>query len=138
MDGDEARDNESTEVKNKAGADALLKAVYDPSSLNAILDCNHTCTLKYVGMNDLQKELNGRIKANWTRERIVKYKLLEALGAHSNEGLKVELLNDVPWELMPKALHLFQADRDQNICLTSTFHAFRDRLAPLLSPRSEK
>ena len=138
MYGDEARDNESTEVKNKAGVDALLKAVYDPSSLNAILNCNHTCALKYVGMSNLQKELNGLIKANWTRERIVKYKLLEALGAHSNESLKVECLNDVPWELMPRILHLFQADRDQNICLTSTFHTVRDRVAPLLSPRSEK
>ena len=138
MDGDEIMDGESTQVKNKAGAEALLKAVYDPSSLNAILDCNHTCTLKYEGMNDLHKELNDLFTANWTRARIIKYKLLEALGAHSKEGLEVERLNDISLELMPRVLQLYQADRDQRICLTSTFRTFRDCVAPLLSPRSQE
>lgn len=137
MDVDDTRGDDSTEVKKKAGADALLKAVYDPSNLNVLLDCNHTCAVEYGGMGSLQKELNGLIKANWTRERIVKYKLLEALGAHSKEGLKVERLNDISLELMPRVLHLFQADHYQHNSFTSAFRTFRDRVAPVLSACSE-
>ena len=33
---------EISEYTKQIGADALLKAVYDSSSLNATIDCNHT------------------------------------------------------------------------------------------------
>ena len=130
------------------GGKALLKAVFDGSSLDAVFDSNHTCRVTYDNMDDMQEKVNRLHDINLSRENIIKYKLLMALGAFGGtEQFKIELLKEVQEavELMPKVLELVQLENDiaslipnrEIVSLTNVFEMMMRCVAPLLSPSFE-
>ena len=130
------------------GGKALLKAVFDGSSLDAVFDSNHTCRVTYDNMDDMQEKVNRLHDINLSRENIIKYKILMALGAFGGtEQFKIELLEEVQEavELMPKVLELVQLENDiaslipnrEIVSLTNVFEMMMRCVAPLLSPSFE-
>ena len=130
------------------GGKALLKAVFDGSSLDAVFDSNHTCRVTYDNMDDMQEKVNRLHDINLSRENIIKYKILMALGAFGGtEQFKIELLKEVQEavELMPKVLELVQLENDiaslipnrEIVSLTNVFEMMMRCVAPLLSPSFE-
>ena len=79
-------DNDFTNI----GREALSKAVYDPSSINAVYDCNHTCQIE-TGVWDLSHSCTNSSIANPRTKR--KDKIHYILSLRHREGSNVLHLN---------------------------------------------
>ena len=74
--------NDFTEI----GRDALRDAIYNPTSLNSLADCNHTCSINGISFgNDISN--NDGYKSNKTR------KIYHLLSSRNREGSNVRHLN---------------------------------------------
>jgi len=87
----------------KAGQDAIMKTIYDSTSLNSVSDCNHTCCVQFN--DDYRCRLNERGDKLVNRRR----KLYRLLSSRNREGSNVYHLNlefgdDEPLALLPKVL----------------------------------
>ena len=76
-------DNDITEV----GRSALCKAIYDPTGLNSLSDCNHTCRIH--GLNSGE----GTIKNLSTPKHNRAWKIYRLLSTRNREGSNVYHLN---------------------------------------------
>ena len=126
---------EDTPDNTESAVGALLYAAYDPSSLNTIIDCNHTCAIEYPGHEEceLLESYNRLITdKNWPREKIIKWKLRLALRA-GTEQLKIEHFSDVSLKLLPRVLHLMQSDECFSGALSSTFCMMRDTVSYMIA-----
>ena len=89
------------------GVKAIFKAVFDPSSMNAISESNHECVLNlFYVYEPIQIDYLDVINNEGRAEERM-YKMMTALG-HSKESL-LHYLSDVPLEFMPNVLALVQA-----------------------------
>lgn len=82
---------------SQVGYSALLRAITGPilrDGLNAIMDCNHTCTFDVANLNPMHNPKDNLMN-----------KLLMLIECNPL------LLSDVPVELMPKLLVLIQVER---------------------------
>ena len=126
----------------EVGGEALLKSVFDYSSLDAVFDSNHTCKVEYDGMGEVQERLNGLHEIGLNRKCIIKYKILLALGLLGEENgcFNVGLLNDISVQLTPKVLNYVQLDdqlipsvsRGSIVSLNNVYQVMRNCVAPLL------
>ena len=126
----------------EVGGEALLKSVFDNSSLNAVFDSNHTCKVEYDDMDEVQERLNTLFENNLNRECIIKYKILLALGLFDEDNgcFNVGFLNDISVQLTPKVLNYVQLDdqlipsvsRGSIVSLNNVFQVMRNCVAPLL------
>ena len=126
----------------EVGGEALLKSVFDNSSLNAVFDSNHTCKVEYDDMDEVQERLNTLFENNLNRECIIKYKILLALGLFDEDNgcFNVGFLNDISVQLTPKVLNYVQLDdqlipsvsRVSIVSLNNVFQVMRNCVAPLL------
>jgi len=106
----------------EAGEKTLLKAVYDPTSMDSIIESNHTCKIYTYDSRipsikaqrpPLEQEVL-RINNNDDRDisirRKIRHKVVLALcGYGSNvELFDLSYLNDLPLQLMPRVLELIQ------------------------------
>jgi len=78
-------DNNITNI----GKEALLKAVYDPTSLNTLADCNHTCSIEGISFDDIITE-NDCNEGRWTNRS---KKIYHLLSNRNKEGSNVQHLN---------------------------------------------
>ncbi|KAL9185329.1 hypothetical protein ACHAXT_003106 [Thalassiosira profunda] len=76
-----------------AGANYFRKVIFDDSSLNAVLSCNHTCTISGV-------------RCVWTYSRCTKQE--KKFKMICRRPLNHQLFTDVPLELMPLVLEWIQ------------------------------
>ena len=77
-------DNDLTEKGNNA----LSNAIYDPTSLNSVVDCNHVCNIDGIGLVDIPNNNNNRgSKVNRAR------KIYHLLSKRNREGNNVYHLN---------------------------------------------
>ncbi|EJK46326.1 hypothetical protein THAOC_35008 [Thalassiosira oceanica] len=66
-----------------AGFEKIVEAIYDPSSLNAMVACNHTCWVDFVEQHDNYVGVNEEFLTPQQRRR---RKLYELLSARHAEG----------------------------------------------------
>ncbi|KAL9187688.1 hypothetical protein ACHAXT_006066 [Thalassiosira profunda] len=112
----------------KIGRDALQRAVYNTSNLNAIKDSNHNCYIDIPWKQDptglplglcnylvqghgakLDADQWRRVRTPYSLQVRIKSKLLFALGAYFDQGpFNFQYLSDVPLELMPRVLSFLQ------------------------------
>ena len=78
-------DNNITNI----GKEALLKAVYDPTSLNTLADCNHTCSIEGISFDDIITE-NDCNEGRWTNRS---KKIYHLLSNRNKEGSNLQHLN---------------------------------------------
>jgi len=106
--------NEITEEGEKN----LLKALYDPISMDSIVECNHTCRIytydtRISSIVDQRPLLEQELfNINWaddisTKQKIRK-KVVLALCGVDGELFDLSHLNDLPLQLMPRVLELIQ------------------------------
>ena len=102
-----------------AGFEKLLEAIYDPSSLNAMGSCNHTC---YVDCLEEDDDYEGGNDDNMTpqqRRRRKFYKLLSTRHAEGSNArhLNAELGERLSVKLIPRVIERIQqysGDRSAN------------------------
>jgi len=96
------------------GRDALSKAIYDPTSLNSMSDCNHTCQL----------ELDGHMRNDGAEKPQIKRstKIYQLLFERNKEGSNVQHLNaefedeeEDSLKLVPKVLERVHLNYDSMI-----------------------
>ena len=98
-------DNNITHI----GKEALSKAVYDPTSLNSMSDCNHTCIVHDEGMNKVPLGCgndNRKFPSSISKRGA---KIYQLLSKRNKEGSNVRHLNlefdeDDSLKLAPKVL----------------------------------
>jgi len=119
-----------------AGAKTLIRGFFDPSSLNAMSDCNHICALHMLStpvgtISSLRYRGDGRRRGggrplegedfisllNWESNRT--NKLLSLFNAKES---MMHYLEDVPVECMPEVLSFIQNEKDQKK-LTNSMYA---------------
>ena len=91
---------------SNVGIDAMKKAFYDPTSLNSLSDCNHTCSLQLPGVDNIL------IYGNGSSDKLVnrRLKLYHLLSVRNREGSNVYHLNleldneDDSFVLVPRVL----------------------------------
>ncbi len=128
------------EFTDEMGVDAVMKAVYNPTSLDDILDCNHTCVVDLFQHNrktdnevvNLVNGVNDLIRRDCPRDIIIKTKLLYALGGRKGQSLKIEQLYGIQLALWPKVLDMFRLSNDDATALGNIFCALKDCVVPLL------
>ena len=131
--------NQFNEVSG-AGCAALRRAGLDPSSLRSIVSSNHTCIVTYDNMASLQEEMNGLIERGMSRNDIIKHKIVLALRASDDGVFNIDLLKDVPYQLLPEVLHCVQLGSGQSgvVPVENVFEMMRNFVAPVLSPSRAK
>lgn len=72
------------------GKEALLKAVYDPTSLNSLTDCNHSCTIEGISFDhrNTDNDYDDGSEANKSK------KIYHLLSIRNREGSNVQHLNE--------------------------------------------
>jgi len=104
------------------GIKSLIKAVYDPTSLNSISESNHKCLL-YV----LPPEESTTIQSHICRIKLANYgrigKVLLAL--HNKESMLHYLDEKFPVELMPEVLAFVQKEPDRKKVRNMMYHFLR-------------
>jgi len=102
------------------GIKSLIKAVYDPTTLNSISESNHKCLL-YV----LPPEESTNIQSHISRIRLTNYgrigKVLLAL--HSKESMLHYLDEKFPVELMPEVLAFVQKEPNRGKVRSMMYHS---------------
>lgn len=106
----------------EGGEKALLKALYDPTSMDSIVESNHTCmayTHDYkkpaivAQRPPIEKEvliINKQDALNIQQK--IRKKLVLALCCVDGSVLDLSHLNDLPLQLMPRVLELIQKHTD--------------------------
>ena len=110
---------------SEQGEKVILKAVFDTTSLNSLVDCNHTCCVWTLGddvdendLPDLESELiiiNGNLNGNGEDvsiqtpiEKKIRMKVVLALCRVDGGLFDLLLLDDLPLQLMPRVFELIQ------------------------------
>jgi len=112
------------------GKEALLKVVYDPTSLNSISDSNHSCHIFGVVDVPMLSFLNNasRIPSEW-RE----WKIYNLLSERNGEGRNVQHLNsefddeDDSLKLVPNVLGVVNVDNKYNSLIREPTYQIRVR-----------
>jgi len=99
------------------GEKVLLKALYDPTSMDAIAESNHTCkpytydtSKSSIVAKRSQTEvlrINGKI-TSMTNQQKIRKKVVLALCGVDGELFDLSHFNDLPLQLMPRVLELIQ------------------------------
>lgn len=115
----------------KAGEKSLLKAVFDPTSMDSIVESNHMCrvytfdTSKPLIVKQRYKKerevmnINRKNKSMSIQQKIRKKVVLALCGCRSKVKLfDLSHFNDLPLQLMPRVLELIQEHSKSrtNIC----------------------
>ncbi|KAL9187107.1 hypothetical protein ACHAXT_010827 [Thalassiosira profunda] len=101
------------EIQIKSGArKKLINALCDTSSLNAIVESNHTCQLFMSSscFGDTCELEMRKINALEDEGQKIRYKVVLALFAFDKDLFSPRSFDDVPLELMPRLLHLVQQE----------------------------
>ena len=120
----------------EVGKQALLKTVLDTSSLNAVVDSNHTCQIHLEEMDDLLIFANQLTICSSKESKMRKVSF--TLGTSNDIGLEIPYLSDVPLELMPNVLNFVQkavfTERRHSgaVALKNVFVIMRNCVTPLL------
>ena len=134
----------------------LLKALYDPTSMDSIVESNHTCVAytydvknarvvaqrspietEVLSINNADPDISTKQKIRW--------KVVLALCGLEGELFDLSHLNDLPLPLMPRVLELIQEHTDartravkstpiqlEKDALSRLFHTLRGWELPLL------
>ena len=119
----------------EAAENAMVKVALNTSSLNAMVDSNHTCQLYHDRINaPLLDFSNSLALFGFSNAKlIILCKLSFVLGTSGGEGLNVQYLNDVTLELMPNTLNLVQRavfpERPPNMLLRVDEHKRKNCIA---------
>jgi len=115
-------DNNITEL----GWKVIMSSVFDLTSMNALVDCNHTCMIWKVGDDEDEEEIlshvdieliminadlneDGETRSIQTPiKKKIRKKVVLALCGVDGQLFDLSLLNDVPLQLMPRVLELIQ------------------------------
>jgi len=94
------------------GRKVLLKALCDPSSLDSILNSNHSCRLVTSGLNyrGMYEGELGNINSLDNEGEKIRYKIVLALCQMNKELYDPKMFDDIPLELMDKVLELVQLE----------------------------
>jgi len=140
------------------GEKALLKALYDPTSMDSIVECNHTCFPHTFDIKNssivaqrsfIEKEvLNINSDKNFSIQQKIRKKVVLALCRQDGGLFDLSHLNDLPLQLMSRVLELIQEHTDarteeasrrperglnlEKDALTRLFHTLRGWELPLL------
>lgn len=104
----------------KGGVEALDQAICNSSNLNAIVNCNHTCEVRYK-YSKLRRHYNEPFHfpcstEEATRKRIHR-KVLDVIGANKDHAgmstpINMQHLYDLPLGLVPNVLAMIQGERN--------------------------
>ena len=149
------------------GEKTLLKAMFDPTSMDSIVKSNHTCLpytydIEDIDATDQRPSLEQELfNINGWETRIgkkIRWKVVLALCGVDGELFDLSYLNDLPIQLMPRVLELIQKHTEarteevthtlvyhprllEKDALTRLFHTLRGWELPLLfenlSPKKE-
>jgi len=130
------------------GKCALWGAIYDDTSMNTIVESNHTCSIHCKTWDFASRSrIDIPYPGLWTQgvresspESSLESKLRYALGANQDGPLNVHYLNEIPRGLMPKVIQFVQPvfvtgldnDTVARISLKNVFELMRNCMAPLL------
>jgi len=137
-----------TEEGNKA----LLKAVFDPTTMDSIVESNHACMpFTYQAINlyqrpPLEQELYAiSVNNDMSIQQRIRKKVILALCGVDGGLFDLSHLNDLPLQLMPRVLELIQGHTDartqavrsrpiqlEKDALSRLFHTLRGWELPLL------
>ena len=105
------QDNDITEEGEKT----LLKALYDPTSMDSIVESNHTCMAytydpdeDYDELSLLEQELFMINGSGIRTQKKIREKVVLALCGVDGSLFDLSYLNDLPLGLMPRVLELVQ------------------------------
>jgi len=101
-----------TTKNNFVGRKVMIKALCDMTSLDSIVNSNHTCSIVIAGSNyggTFEEEL-GKINALENEGEKIRYKVVLALCVLNKDLYDPRMFEDVPLELMPRALELVQQE----------------------------
>jgi hypothetical protein len=146
------KDNDITED----GDENLLKVLFDTTSMDSIVESNHTCTpYTYDAKDDwvvaqrpiIEEEVFKINKGEYTIGQKIRRKVVLALCGVDGELFDLSHLNDLPLQLMPRVLELIQEHTDaraeeiavsfrieklKSDALSRLFHTLRGWELPLL------
>jgi len=142
--------NDITEEGNKK----LLKATYDPTSMDSTVDSNHSCMAYTYDVRNssivaqrppIEIEVFKINKGDYTVGQKIRKKVVLALCGVDGELFDLSQLNDLPLQLMPRVLGLIQEHTDartravkstpiqlEKDALTRLFHTLKGWELPLL------
>ena len=99
------------------GEKALLKAMYDPTSMDSIVDSNHTCKAYAFNSKDrsaifqrsvVELEILDINRVDFTIGQKIRKKVVLALCGVDGGLFDLSHFNDLPLQLMPRVLELIQ------------------------------
>lgn len=97
------------------GSKALDKAIFDSSSVDSIMNSNHTCVVYNHGNNGGLHSFSPSCDAFFwfmeggkSKQYAIQQKVLKALGATDNNALNIKYLEGVPVQFIPDLLELIQ------------------------------
>jgi len=102
-------------LKIEYGRQELFKALCDPTSLDSIMNSNHTCRLIVAGKNygTNEEEIN-KINVLENEGTKIRYKVVLAYSWMNKDIYDPRSFDDIPLELMPKLLELIQLEMGYN------------------------
>jgi hypothetical protein len=98
-----------------SGWDALRKAEFDSTSLNAASDSNHTCSILtdyHEGMNGDPDTWNESPRTHFVPAAVRQKKIYSILSSRNRECSNVQHFSDVPVEFLPDMLGSIQEYSD--------------------------
>jgi len=104
-------DIQNNSLKVQTGRKVMIKALCDMTSLDSIVNSNHTCSIVIAGSNyggTFEEEL-GKINALENEGEKIRYKVNLAK-KQNKELINNRMFDNVPLELMPRALELVQQE----------------------------
>ena len=104
-------DLQNNSLKVQTGRKVMIKALCDMTSLDSIVNSNHTCSIVIAGSNyggTFEQEL-GKINALENEGEKIRYKVVLAK-KQNKELINNRMFDDVPLELMPRVLELVQQE----------------------------
>ena len=102
-------------LKIENGRQELFKALCDPTSLDSIMNSNHTCRLIVAGKNygTHEEEIN-KINVLENEGIKIRYKVVLAYSWMNQDIYDPRMFDDIPLELMPKLIELIQLEMGYN------------------------
>jgi len=138
----------------KVGQKKILKALYDPTSMDSIVESNHICRMYAYDIKNatvvaqrphIEREVFNINKGDYTIGQKIRKKVVLALCGVDGELFDLSHLNDLPLQLMPRVLELIQKHtrsrtkvvknrpiRLERDALSRLFHTLRGWELPLL------
>ena len=98
-------------LRVQTGRKVMIKALCDTTSLDSIVNSNHTCSIVIAGRNyggTFEEEL-GKINALENEGEKIRYKVVLAK-KQNKELINNRMFDDVPLELIPRVLELVQQE----------------------------